>query len=217
LTLWLGLDVGTSAVKAVVIDDAGQVRAQAEAALSVSRPQPLWSEQDPDAWWQAVVGAVRALPAELRAGVAGVGLAGQMHGAVLLDRHDRPLRPAILWNDGRAAAECALLEQAEPRSRAITANRAMPGFTAPKLLWVRRHEPQVFAAVQTVLLPKDYVRLRLTGDKASDCSDSAGTRLVGAILLEQNDEWTLQRRYMQLEGLQSLSDTAPARLPAVQR
>jgi xylulokinase len=173
--MYLGVDVGTSAVKAVLSGEDGSIVASASAALTVERPRPLWSEQDPEAWWTAVKAAVTALPAASRAAVRAVGLSGQMHGAVLLDGADRVLRPAILWNDGRAGAECAELEAAEPRSRAITGNLAMPGFTAPKMLWLRRHEPQVFADLARVLLPKDYVRLRLTGEHASDLSDSSGT------------------------------------------
>lgn len=173
--MYLGLDIGTSGVKAAIVEAAGPVVAQASAPLSVSRPHELWSEQDPDSWWTACEAAVLALPAELRAKVRGVGLAGQMHGATLLGADDRPLRPAILWNDGRSFAECAALEAAEPRSRAITGNLAMPGFTAPKLAWVRTHEPAIFDSVRSVLLPKDYVRLCMTGDKASDMSDAAGT------------------------------------------
>lgn len=173
--MFLGIDLGTSGVKAVVVDAAGTVRAQASAPLTVSRPRALWSEQDPEDWWRAADAAVMAIEPGLRGAVGGIGLAGQMHGATLLGEDDRPLRPAILWNDGRSFAECAELEAAEPRSRAITGNLAMPGFTAPKLLWVRRCEPETFAATRTVPLPKDYLRLRMTGDKASDMSDSAGT------------------------------------------
>jgi len=173
--MYLGVDIGTSGVKAVLVQDDGTLVTQASAPLAVSRPGPLWSEQDPDAWVAATDAAVLALPADLRARVQAVGLAGQMHGATLLGADDRPLRPAILWNDGRSFAECAELEAAEPRTRAITGNIAMPGFTAPKVLWVRKHEPAIFAATRTVLLPKDYVRLVLTGEKASDMSDSAGT------------------------------------------
>ena len=173
--MFLGIDIGTSGVKAVVLDEAGAVAGQGTAALTVERPQPLWSEQDPESWWRATIAAVQAIEPEVRRAVRGVGLAGQMHGATLLDADDRPLRPAILWNDGRSVAECAMLEEAVPDLRAIAGNIAMPGFTAPKLLWVREHEPEVFAQVATVLLPKDYVRLRMTGDKASDLSDSAGT------------------------------------------
>lgn len=173
--MFLGIDIGTSAVKAVVINEGGEVAAEASAPLQVARPEPLHSEQDPDDWWTATNQAVRSLDPRHRKAIRAVGLAGQMHGATLLDSSDRPLRPAILWNDGRSERECAELEKAEPRSRAITANMAFPGFTAPKLLWLAKHEPQNFAATETVLLPKDYVRLRMTGDKATDLSDASGT------------------------------------------
>jgi len=176
--MFLGLDIGTSGVKAVLVDERQRLVDQAGASLEVSRPRPLWSEQDPEHWWIAVEAAIAELrerQAEALGAVAGIGLTGQMHGATLLDSADRVLRPAILWNDGRSGAQCAELERREPRSRAITGNLAMPGFTAPKLLWVAEHEPEVFAAVAKVLLPKDYVRLRLTGAYASDMSDSAGT------------------------------------------
>ena len=173
--MFLGIDIGTSGVKAVALDEHGAVAAQGLAALTVQRPQPLWSEQDPEAWWDATTAAVQAIPAAIRRAVRGVGVAGQMHGATLLGADDRPLRPAILWNDGRAFAECEEMEAAEPDLRRIGANIAMPGFTAPKLLWVAHHEPEVFAATRTVLLPKDYVRFLMTGEKASDMSDAAGT------------------------------------------
>ncbi|MES2302889.1 MAG: xylulokinase [Pseudomonadota bacterium] len=173
--MYLGIDIGTSGVKAVLLEEGGAIVAQASAPLEVDRPQQMWSEQDPDAWVRATEAAVLGLPATLRAAVKGVGLAGQMHGATLLGVDDKPLRPAILWNDGRSFAECTELEAAKPQTRAITGNIAMPGFTAPKLAWVRKAEPDVFAKVRTVLLPKDYVRLCLTGDKASDMADSAGT------------------------------------------
>jgi xylulokinase len=173
--MFLGIDIGTSGVKAVVLDQHGSVVGQGTAALTVQRPHPLWSEQDPDAWWKATIAAVQAIDPSVRRSVRGVGLAGQMHGATLLDADDKPLRPAILWNDGRCFAECEALERAVPDLRTISGNIAMPGFTAPKLLWVRKHEPEVFAKIATVLLPKDYVRLLMTGDKASDLSDSAGT------------------------------------------
>ena len=173
--MFLGIDIGTSGVKAVVLDEAGVVVGQGVAALTVQRPHPLWSEQDPEAWWQATIAAVQAIDPAVRRAVRGIGLAGQMHGATLLGADDKPLRPAILWNDGRSAAACDALEAALPTLRAITGNIAMPGFTAPKLAWVGAHEPDLFARVATVLLPKDYVRLRMTGDKASELSDSAGT------------------------------------------
>ncbi|CAB5370611.1 unnamed protein product [Rhizophagus irregularis] len=173
--MFLGIDIGTSGVKAVVLDTHGVVVGQGTAALSVQRPHPLWSEQDPEDWWKATSAAVLAIDPAVRRAVRGIGLAGQMHGATLLGADDRPLRPAILWNDGRSFAECAALEATTPEFRTLGGNIVMPGFTAPKLEWVRRQEPEVFAQVATVLLPKDYVRLRMTGEKASDMSDSAGT------------------------------------------
>jgi xylulokinase len=173
--MWLGIDIGTSAVKAVIVDEHGRNVATASQPLNVSRPHPGWSEQSPDEWWAATAAAVQSLDARARMGVLAIGLAGQMHGAVLLDAADRPLRPAILWNDGRAAAACAELERLEPRTREITGNAAMPGFTAPKLLWARRHEPEIAAQTRTVLLPKDYVRLCMTGVHATDASDASGT------------------------------------------
>jgi xylulokinase len=173
--VFLGIDLGTSGVKAVAVDEYGQVAAQASAPLGIRRPHPHWSEQDPAEWWRATGQAVLSLPPGVRRAVRAIGLSGQMHGAVLLDERARVLRPAILWNDGRSVLQCMELEQREPRSRAITGNLAMPGFTAPKLLWVREHEPELFARTTTVLLPKDYLRLRLTGEKISDMSDAAGT------------------------------------------
>ncbi len=173
--MYLGIDVGTSSVKAILMDEGGSVVDQATAPLAVSRLHPLWSEQDPTDWWAATNSAVSDLDRDRRRAVKAIGLSGQMHGATLLGRDDRALRPAILWNDGRSAAQCAALEAAIPNLGQITGNRAMPGFTAPKLQWVRENEPEIFAEVKTILLPKDYVRLRMTGEKASDMSDSAGT------------------------------------------
>ncbi|MXP26258.1 xylulokinase [Altererythrobacter indicus] len=173
--MFLGIDIGTSGVKAVVIDNAGSVAAQGVAALTVQRPHPLWSEQDPEAWWAATHAAIRSIPRDIRHSVRAIGLAGQMHGATLLGADDKPLRPAILWNDGRSHAECTALDEATPAFRETGGNIVMPGFTAPKLAWVREHEPEIFAAIKTVLLPKDYVRLKMTGEKISDLSDSAGT------------------------------------------
>jgi len=176
MSAYLGIDVGTSAVKAVLLRESGEVTDQASAPLEVSRPRPLWSEQDPDDWWRATDAAVRQLAARgATRGVRAVGLSGQMHGATLLDAGLRPLRPAILWNDGRSASQCRTLEAAAPESRAITGNLAMPGFTAPKLLWVREHEPSLFERIRAVLLPKDYVRLCMTGERATDLSDASGT------------------------------------------
>lgn len=176
--MYLGIDVGTSSVKAVLVDGREHIVASASASLEVSRPRPGWSEQDPDAWVRAlehVLDALAASHGDAMAAVEGLGLSGQMHGATLLGADDRPLRPAILWNDGRSEAECRVLEERCPRSREISGNLAMPGFTAPKLLWVARHEPDVFAKTRKVLLPKDYLRLFLVGDHVSDMSDAAGT------------------------------------------
>lgn len=186
--MYLGIDIGTSGVKAVMVAADGSIAGQANAPLMVSRPQALWSEQAPEDWIKACNAAVMALPAALRAWVRAIGLAGQMHGATLLGADDRPLRPAILWNDGRAFAECAELEAAVPALRAISGNIAMPGFTAPKLAWVHRHEPALFDQVRTVLLPKDYVRMVLTGEKASDLSDSAGTLWLDTARRDWSDE-----------------------------
>ncbi|MEM7640289.1 MAG: xylulokinase [Pseudomonadota bacterium] len=173
--MYLGIDIGTSGVKAILMDEAGEVVAQATASLPISRPHPLWSEQDPQDWWRATNVAVARLPHALRGGVKAIGLAGQMHGATLLDSSDMPLRPAILWNDGRSTQACETLERDMPDFHQIAGNMAMPGFTAPKLIWVRENEPGVFSKTAKVLLPKDYVRLRMTGDYVSDVSDSAGT------------------------------------------
>ena len=173
----LGIDIGTSGVKALLMDDAARVIGSHEAGLSVSRPRPGWSEQDPEDWIAATrkaVAGLRAAHPVAFAALASVGLSGQMHGATLLGADDRPLRPCILWNDGRSGAECAELE-ARVDVRGIGGNIAMAGFTAPKLLWVAKHEPEVFARIARVLLPKDYVRLWLTGSHASDMSDAAGT------------------------------------------
>ncbi|WP_206999104.1 xylulokinase [Trinickia mobilis] len=179
--MFIGIDLGTSGVKAVLLDRDARVRGSASRALPVSRPQPRWSEQAPEDWWIAAMGALAALLGEARGqGIAAtqieaLGLTGQMHGATLLDAQGSVLRPAILWNDGRCDIECRELETAAPQLHAVAGNLAMPGFTAPKLLWVRKHEPDVFARIAHVLLPKDYLRYRLTGGFATDPSDAAGT------------------------------------------
>ena len=176
--MFLGIDLGTSELKLLLLSPAHAVLATAHAPLGVSRPQPLWCEQVPADWWQALEAAMAQLgqshPHAL-AEVRGIGLSGQMHGAVLLDAHDAVLRPAILWNDGRSAAQCEALMRAVPGLTQITGNLAMPGFTAPKLEWVREHEPDTFARTARVLLPKDYLRLRLTGAAITDMSDASGT------------------------------------------
>jgi len=180
--LVLGLDVSTTATKAVLVDEAGAVRGIGVAEYPFSAPRPLWSEQDPELWWDGAVAAIRSVLVSTGvngADVAAIGLTGQMHGAVLLDAADRVLRPAILWNDQRTSAECDAIRRAVGPERlvAITGNDALTGFTAPKLLWVRDHEPEVWGRIAHVLLPKDYVRLRLTGEYAVDKADGAGTLL----------------------------------------
>jgi len=175
VTQLVGLDVGTTGVKALAISPAGDILARAEESYELSTPRPGWAEQDPEDWWRA---AERAL-ARLGGRPAAVGLSGQMHGLVVLDDRDRVLRPAILWNDQRTGAECAEIEERVGLARLIrlTGNRALTGFTAPKLLWLRRHEPDTYARIAHVLLPKDYVRLRLTGEHAIDVADASGTLL----------------------------------------
>ncbi|AZO17242.1 xylulokinase [Mesorhizobium sp. M2A.F.Ca.ET.043.05.1.1] len=175
--MYLGLDLGTSGVKALLIDDGQKVIGAGHGSLDVSRPHPGWSEQDPAHWIEASETAIAELkashPIELAA-VKGIGLSGQMHGATLLDQSDKVLRPCILWNDTRSHVEAAALD-ADPRFRKLTGNIVFPGFTAPKLAWVKNNEPAIFAKVAKVLLPKDYLRLWLTGEHISEMSDSAGT------------------------------------------
>ncbi len=170
---FIGLDVGTSGVKAVAISEDGRVLASAEESYGLSTPRPGWAEQDPEDWWQAAEACLARLPA------GPVGLSGQMHGLVVLGADDRVLRPAILWNDQRTAAECAEIEKRIGLERLIqlTGNRALTGFTAPKLLWLRRHEPEIYGQIRHVLLPKDYVRFRLTGERLIDAADASGTLL----------------------------------------
>jgi xylulokinase len=173
VTTLIGLDVGTSGVKGIAIDGDGAVLAVAEEAYPLSTPQPGWSEQDPEDWWRASQAVLARLPE------GPVGLSGQMHGLVVLDEDDRVLRPAILWNDQRTGVECAEIEERVGLERLIslTGNRALTGFTAPKLLWLRRHEAETYSRIRRILLPKDYVRLRLTGEHAIDAADASGTLL----------------------------------------
>ena len=175
--MYLGLDLGTSGLRALLVDENGAPIASAEAPCTAQHPHPGWSEQDPTEWITACESAMARLRAEVPEALAalkGIGLSGQMHGATLLDKSDRVLRPCILWNDTRAAAEAAALDGA-PDVRALSGNIVFPGFTAPKLLWVEAHEPEIFAQIAKVLLPKDYLRLWLTGAHVSDMSDAAGT------------------------------------------
>ncbi|CAH0341865.1 xylulokinase [Rhizobium sp. CECT 9324] len=175
--MYLGLDLGTSGIKAMLMDDSQRVIGVGHAALTVQRPHSGWSEQAPGDWIRATeeaVGALKASHAKELAAVKGIGLSGHMHGATLIDAKDRVLRPCILWNDTRSHEEAAALD-ADPRFRALTGNIVFPGFTAPKFAWVAKHEPDTFAKVAKVLLPKDFLRLWLTGEYLSDMSDSAGT------------------------------------------
>ena len=175
----VGIDIGTSAVKGLAIDAGGAIVGRAEASYPLSTPHPGWAEQDPDDWWRGALEVLERL--ERTAGrPAGIGLSGQMHGLVALDASGRPLRPAILWNDQRTAAECREIEETLGVDRLVglTGNRALPGFTAPKLLWLRRHEPDVYRRIRRIALPKDYVRLRLCGAHTTDVSDASGTLLL---------------------------------------
>jgi xylulokinase len=182
MSLLLGIDVSTTGAKSLIIDSDGEVLAAATTPLSVSTPRPLWSEQDPESWWRAVVSSIRrALAQSSRHGgrVAAIGLTGQMHGLVLLDEHEAVLRPAILWNDQRCGAECDDIRALLGRERLVevTGNDALTGFTAPKILWVQKNEPEIYARVRHILLPKDYIRLKLTGAMAMDKADGSGTIL----------------------------------------
>lgn len=215
---FIGIDLGTSSVKAVLVDERQRVLATAARELSVSRPAPLWSEQAPADWIAATLDVLRGLkdaaPEAFRR-CAGIGLSGQMHGAVLLDERDQPLRPCILWNDGRAEAECAEIEANEPESRAVTGNIAMPGFTAPKLLWVRKHEPDIFRRTRKVLLPKAYLRLVLTGEAIEEMSDASGTLWLDTGRRDWSDRMLtatrLDRRHMPalVEGTQAAGRMRP--------
>ncbi|MBC7005699.1 xylulokinase [Photobacterium sp. BZF1] len=187
--MFIGIDLGTSGVKVVLLDESGLIVGAETVPLTVSRPAPLWSEQDPQHWWQATDQAILALREKVElSNVRAIGLSGQMHGATLLDNAGEVLRPAILWNDGRSFAECEELETLVPNSRDITGNIMMPGFTAPKLKWLQRYEPECFAKIDKVLLPKDYLRYCLTGDFASDMSDSAGTLWLDVAKRDWSDE-----------------------------
>lgn len=175
---YLGIDVGTSAIKTIIIDERQAVLAEADVTLPISRPHDLWSEQNPDVWWQAVQSAMAQLrnkaPSSM-GDVRGIGLSGQMHGAVLLNERDQPLRPAILWNDGRSFMEAEELGKKYPSLSRLAGVIPMPGFTAPKLLWLARHERETFLAVKKIVLPKDYIRLKMIGEYITDMSDAAGT------------------------------------------
>jgi xylulokinase len=180
--LFMGVDLGTSGVKSILVDADGAVVAQATTDLSLDIPRPGWSEQRPEVWWSAVISSIQELHANLpsvRGRVAAIGLSGQMHGAVFLDGRGAPLRPAILWNDQRSDRECVEITERLGFERLVqlTGNRAYPGFQAPKILWVRKHEPEIYDRTATILLPKDYINYRLTGVMATEPSDASGTLL----------------------------------------
>jgi xylulokinase len=178
----LGIDVSTTATKALLTDRAGKEVAVASTPYPFDTPRPLWSEQDPDLWWQAAIQSIREVLEKSgveAAQVVAVGLTGQMHGLVLLDRAGRPMRPAILWNDQRTQSQCDEIHARLGRERfiQITGNQALTGFTAPKILWVQQEEPEVYGKARHVLLPKDYLRYQLTGEYALDKADGSGTVL----------------------------------------
>jgi xylulokinase len=203
VTVLFGIDVGTSATKGLAITPDGEVIATEEAAYPLATPKPGWSEQNPEDWWRATETVLEKLT-NTAGEPAGIGLSGQMHGLVALDRNDNVIRPAILWNDQRTQAECDEIEDTIGLRRliALTGNRALTGFTAPKILWLRHHEPDNYKRIASVLLPKDYVRLRLTGEHATDVSDASGTLLLDVA----NRTWSQ-------EVLDAL-DIDPAWLPA---
>ncbi|HEU4767760.1 MAG TPA: xylulokinase [Pyrinomonadaceae bacterium] len=176
----LGIDVSTTGVKALLIDEAGQIVASATTALQLSTPKPLWSEQHPRDWWAAAVNSIKEVLREVNADdIAAIGLTGQMHGLVLLDEQGEVLRPAILWNDQRCGDQCDEIRASLGKERLIriSGNDALTGFTAPKILWVRKHEPDVYDRARHVLLPKDYLRYKLTSEYAMDKADGSGTLL----------------------------------------
>lgn len=175
---FLGIDLGTSSCKTVLVNDTGTVIQQASYSYPLSTPKPFWSEQCPEDWWQALILSVRAVLHASPIEIKGIGLSGQMHGLVLLDKQGQVLRPAILWNDGRAQPECELLCQKVPSFLQEIGNYPLVGHPAPKILWVQRHEPEVWKNVKTLCLPKDYLRFRLTNELATDMSDGAGMLLM---------------------------------------
>ena len=192
--MFLGLDLGTSGLKGVLIDIDGKVLATESDSLQVTSPYPLWSEQDPLSWWQALKSVVAKLHVNMAkqglnlGSLQGIGLSGQMHGATFLDRQGKVLRPCILWNDGRSFKQCEQLMQVYPELLQRSGNLAMPGFTAPKVLWLKEYEPDTYKKVQYVLLPKDYLSYRLTDHFSTDCSDAAGTLWLNPETRQWDDE-----------------------------
>jgi xylulokinase len=208
VSVTLGIDIGTSGTKTLAIDPKGAILASASAEYPCAHPRPGWSEQDPELWWQATIATVRKVLADgpfKAADIAGIGLSGQMHGSVFLDAGGQVIRPALLWNDQRTSAECAEIEQRAGGREALVrlvANPALTGFTAPKLLWVRKHEPKAWDQVRQVLLPKDYIRYRLSGTYATEVSDASGTLMLDVA----NRRWSTE--------LLAKLDIDPALLPA---
>jgi xylulokinase len=190
--VFLGLDVGTSGVKAILVASNGDVVASATSPLTMQTPKPGWAEQDPHAWWDATLASIRDVKrAKPDAVIAGVGISGQMHSSVFLDRAGEVIRPALLWCDGRTTAECVEITErvgGEARLRDLACNPALEGFTLPKVLWLRRHEPQAYARLATVMLPKDYIRYRLTGVLATDPSDASATLMYDTAHLRWSEE-----------------------------
>jgi len=188
----LGIDVGTSGTKTLLTDEEGTILASAMEEHPISSPRPLWSEQDPGGWWQATAASIRRVLSDANVRgetVTGLGLSGQMHGSVFLDKEHQVLRPAILWNDQRTARECAEITETIGAARLIelVSNPALTGFTAPKILWVRKNEPEIYEKTKKILLPKDYVRFRLTGEFATEVSDASGTLLLDV----RRREWSV--------------------------
>src|SRR5690242_10635459 len=183
----LGIDIGTSGTKTLVCDDDGKVLATAMAEHPISSPKPGWSEQNPEDWWQATIKATKQVikKAGIKpADVQGIGLSGQMHGSVFLGDGTKALRPALLWNDQRTGEQCRQIEEKAGGREALidlVANPALTGFTAPKILWVRQHEPKVYEKTKHILLPKDYIRFRMTGEYETEVSDASGTLLLDVV------------------------------------
>ena len=189
----LGIDIGTSGSKALLVDEAGTVVGDVTTEYPMFTPRPLWAEQDPVDWWDATVTSIRGVLAKTGASpgdVAGIGLTGQMHGLVALDAEGKVLRPCIMWNDQRTGPQCAAITERVGADRVLqlTGNPVLPGFTAPKILWVREHEPDVYAHIAHILLPKDYARFRLTGTHATEVSDASGTSLLNVGERRWSDE-----------------------------
>jgi xylulokinase len=187
----IGLDVGTSGARALAIDaGTGELIAEASAEYELLTPKPGWTEQRPEDWWEGSKRAIAEVTSKIDGEVAGLGLTGQMHGSVFLDENDEVIRPALLWNDQRTGRQCEEITETVGAEALVKAagNPALTGFQAPKILWLRSEEPDNYARVKTVLLPKDYVRLRLTGEKATDASDASGTLLLDVANRRWSDE-----------------------------